>query len=64
MMMKPEPKGRVMLADLAKRPSRSILLERLIPDYMVEDQAGQMVRSLLAEAVQEAPSDSLYVEPR
>lgn len=53
-MMKPEPKGRVMLADLAKRPSRSIMLERLIPYYMAEDHAGQVVRSLLTEAVQEA----------
>jgi len=53
MMMKPEPKGRVMLADLAKRPSRSIMLEQLIPYYMAEDHAGQMVRSLLVEAVQE-----------
>jgi hypothetical protein len=53
MMMKQEPKGRVMLADLANRPSRSIMLERLIPYYMAEDHAGQMVRSLLAKAVQE-----------
>lgn len=53
MMLKPEPKGRVMLAELAKRPSRSIMLERLIPYYMAGDHAGQMVRSLLAEAVQE-----------
>jgi hypothetical protein len=53
MMMKQEPKGRVMLADLANRPSRSIMLEHLIPYYMAEDHAGQMVRSLLAEAVQE-----------
>ena len=51
MMMKQEPKGRVMLADLANRPSRSISLERLIPYYISEDAPGQKVRSLLAEAV-------------
>ena len=53
MMLNPEPKCRVMLADLAKRPSRFILLDLLLPYYRAEDHAGQIVRSLLAEAVQE-----------
>ncbi|WRH61842.1 MAG: hypothetical protein RSE12_15925 [Fuscovulum sp.] len=51
LMLQKEPKGRVMLADLAKRQSRSISLERLIPYYISEDDPGQKVRSLLAEAV-------------
>ena len=53
MMLNPEPKCRIMLADLAKRPSRFISLERLLPYYRAEDHAGQIVRSLLAESVQE-----------
>jgi hypothetical protein len=53
LMLQKEPKGRVMLADLAKRQSRSISLERLIPYYIGEDDTGQKVRSLLAEAVKE-----------
>ena len=53
MMLQKEPKGRVMLADLAKRQSRSISLERLIPYYISEDDPGQKVRSLLAESVNE-----------
>lgn len=51
LMLQKEPKGRVVLADLAKRQSRSIPLERLIPYYFSEDDPGQKVRSLLAEAV-------------
>ncbi|MCE8421433.1 hypothetical protein LZ190_22755, partial [Rhodovulum sulfidophilum] len=51
LMLQREPKGRVMLDDLAKRQSRSILLERLIPYYIKEDDPGKKVRSLLAEAV-------------
>ena len=52
MMMKPEPKGRVMLADLAKRSSRSTMLEQLLPDYTFgEDGPRQTVLSLLADAV-------------
>ncbi|WP_290770992.1 hypothetical protein [Hoeflea sp.] len=58
MMLQKEPKGRVMLADLAKRQSRSISLERLIPYYIGEDDSGQKVRSLLAEAVENAGSYS------
>ncbi|RMD85576.1 MAG: hypothetical protein D6815_01545, partial [Candidatus Dadabacteria bacterium] len=53
LMMKPEPRGRVMLADLAKRPSRSIMLEQLVPYYMADDDAGRAARSLLAKAVKE-----------
>ena len=44
MMLQKEPNGRIMLADLAKRPSRSISLERLIPYYLSKDDSGQMVR--------------------
>ncbi|MGX9857367.1 hypothetical protein ACR03S_18340 (plasmid) [Limimaricola variabilis] len=58
MMLQKEPKGRVMLADLAKRQSRSISLERLIPYYIGEDDSGRKVRSLLAEAVEKAGSYS------
>lgn len=58
MMLQKEPNGRVMLADLAKRQSRSISLERLIPYYISEDASGQKVRSLLAEAVEKAGSYS------
>lgn len=58
MMLQKEPKGRVMLADLAKRQPRSISLERLIPYYIGEDDSGQKVRSLLAEAVEKAGSYS------
>lgn len=58
MMLQKEPKGRVLLADLAKRQSRSISLERLIPYYIGEDDSGQKVRSLLAEEVKKAGSYS------
>lgn len=51
LMLQKEPKGRVVLADLAKRQSRSISLEQLIPYYMSQDDSGQKMRSLLAEAV-------------
>ncbi len=50
MMFQREPKGRVMVADLAKRQSRTISLEKLIPYYINEDGPGQKVRSLLADA--------------
>ncbi|MBB4124290.1 AAA family ATPase [Martelella radicis] len=53
MMLQEEPKGRVLLADLAKRRSRFIALEQLIPYYLSEDEPGQRVLSLLAEAVNE-----------
>lgn len=58
MMLQKEPKGRVTLADLAKRQSRSISLERLIPYYISEDEPGQRMRSLLAEAVNKTGSYS------
>ncbi|MCI5041050.1 MAG: AAA family ATPase [Donghicola eburneus] len=58
MMLQKEPKGPVMLADLAKRQSRSISLERLIPYYIGEDDSGQKVRSLLAEEVKKVGSYS------
>ncbi|NHB78231.1 hypothetical protein [Rhodobacter calidifons] len=58
MILQKEPRGRVMLADLAKRQSRSISLERLIPYYLSEDDPGQKVRALLAEAVNETGSYS------
>ena len=54
MMLQKEPKGRVMLADLGKRQSRSISLEQLIPYYIGEDDSGQNVRSLLTKAVEKA----------
>jgi len=54
MMLQKEPSGRITLADLAKRPSRRITLERLIPSYLADDNSGQMVRSLLTKAVEEA----------
>ncbi|MGK7655096.1 hypothetical protein ACSQ76_22695 [Roseovarius sp. B08] len=58
MMLQKEPNGRVTLADLAERQSRSVSLERLIPYYIGEDASGQKVRSLLAEAVEKASSYS------
>jgi hypothetical protein len=54
MMLQREPRGRIMLADLSKRQSRFISLERLIPYYIIEDASGQKVRSLLAKAIEEA----------
>jgi len=53
MMLRQEPKGRVMLADLTKRLSRSVILEQLIPYYIADDGAGRAVRSLLVDAVKE-----------
>lgn len=53
MMVRKEPRGRVTLVELAKRPSRRITLERLIPYYIADDASGQMVRSLLTKAVEE-----------
>ena len=46
-----EPKGRVRLADLQARPSRGVLLERLLPYYADDDAASRRVRELLDEAV-------------
>jgi len=51
-----EPTGRVGLADLAKRPSRGVMLEQLAPYYLVDDDVGGSVRALLAEAVQDLGS--------
>lgn len=48
-----EPTGRVKLADLAKRPSRGIMLERLLPYYLADDEAGVSLRALLGKAVDE-----------
>lgn len=48
-----EPAGRVRLADLAKRPSRRIMLERLLPYYQADDAAGRSLRLLLRKAVDE-----------
>jgi hypothetical protein len=47
-----EPAGRVRLADLAKRPSRGNTLEDLLPAYLVDDEAGNRLRGLLAGAVE------------
>jgi hypothetical protein len=48
-----EPAGRVRLADLAKRPSRGVTLENLLPYYLADDAAGPSLRALLREAVAE-----------
>lgn len=48
-----EPAGRVRLADLAKRLSRGILLEKLIPYYLDDDDAGRSLCALLRKAVAE-----------
>lgn len=48
-----EPNGRVKLADLAKRPSRRVTLEQLIPYYLADDDAGRGLRALLGKAVEE-----------
>lgn len=48
-----EPTGRVKLADLAKRSSRSVMLEDLLPYYLADDAAGRSLRTLLREAVAE-----------
>lgn len=48
-----EPTGRVNLADLAKRRSRGVILEQLIPYYLADDEAGRRLRTLLGKAVEE-----------
>jgi hypothetical protein len=48
-----EPNGRVKLADLAKRPSRRVMLEQLLPYYLADDDAGRSLRALLGKAVEE-----------
>lgn len=48
-----EPAGRVRQADLAKRPSRGVTIERLLPYYLADDAAGRSLRALLREAVAE-----------
>lgn len=48
-----EPSGRVRLADLAKRGSRSFTLEQLMFSYSGDDDASSAVRRLLAQAVDE-----------
>lgn len=47
-----EPPGRVKLADLAKRPSRRVMLEHLLPYYLADDDAGRRLRTLLGKAVE------------
>lgn len=53
MLRQKEPNGRVKLADLAKRPSRRLMLEQLVPYYLVDDDAGRGLRALLGKAVEE-----------
>ncbi|MDR6670212.1 hypothetical protein [Rhizobium sp. 1399] len=53
MFVRKEPNGRVKLADLAKRPSRRIILEDLLPYYLADDGAGRNLRTLLRSAVEE-----------
>lgn len=48
-----EPSGRVRLADLAKRGSRTFTLEQLLFSYSENDDASSSVRRLLAQAVDE-----------
>jgi hypothetical protein len=48
-----EPTGRIRLADLAKRPSRGVMLERLAPYYIGDDDAGRSLRALLGKAVED-----------
>jgi hypothetical protein len=48
-----EPTGRVRLADLAKRPSRRVMLEQLVPYYLSDDDAGRSLRARLGAAVDE-----------
>ena len=48
-----EPNGRVKLADLAKRPSRQVMLEQLVPSYLADDDARRSLRTLLGKAVEE-----------
>jgi hypothetical protein len=48
-----EPAGRVKLADLARRPSRGVMLEQLLPSYLADDDTGRRLRALLGEAVAE-----------
>jgi hypothetical protein len=48
-----EPTGRVKLADLAKRPSRRVMLEQLVPYYLADVEAGRSLRALLGKAVEE-----------
>lgn len=48
-----EPAGRVKLAELAKRPSRGVTLEDLLPYYLADDAAGCSLRILLREAFTE-----------
>ncbi|PDT09643.1 hypothetical protein CO670_31550 [Rhizobium sp. J15] len=53
MVVGKEPNGRIKLADLAKRASRRLILEHLVPYYLVDDDAGRRLRALLRNAVEE-----------
>ncbi|WP_170290395.1 ATP-binding protein, partial [Rhodovulum strictum] len=46
-----EPKGRITLADLAKRPSRRATLESALYGYVADDHVGRTLRKRLADAV-------------
>lgn len=49
---KPEPAGRVRLADLRARPSRGVPLERLLIGYLDADAPSTALRARLASAVE------------
>lgn len=46
-----EPVGRVRLADLHAKPSRSVSLENCLPGYRSTDETSRHARSLLSDAV-------------
>ncbi|WP_245510003.1 NACHT domain-containing protein [Rhizobium ruizarguesonis] len=48
-----EPNGRVRLDDLARRPSRHLLLEHFLHNYLPDDEAGHRLRDRLRRAVAE-----------
>ncbi|MFK0167010.1 hypothetical protein [Rhizobium sp. NPDC090279] len=66
LMARKEPKGRVTLADLAKRQSRGVALEDLLPYYLADDEPGQRLRTLVRDAVDELGSyseESNFADP-
>ena len=71
MIVGKEPNGRVKLADLARRPSRRLTLEQILPNYLADDDAGRSLRDLLRSAVETKGSygelanfgDPAFMEP-
>lgn len=62
LMFKQEPNGRLKLVDLAKRSSRRIMLEQLLPAYLADDDTGHNLRKLLSEAVKELEPFTDYAD--